>query len=171
MTSPLLRRLSAIALGAAATLAGPQAGAKDLLRATVEDGMEFSLSGESRQDVMGGELVLGERRFKVTGVSRHGLIGASRVVHAADGGAVRFGEYAVFSSSFSDRTATGNPWTEAAEYHRCDEAYNSFLTVYHVEGEAAVKALGPQPYGQLTDDPASADKAVVYCFMSRPPEG
>ena len=140
-----------------------------LLEAEVEPGLPFSLSGESREDVMGGELVLGERRFRVTGTSRHGLIGASRVVHDGAGGSIRFGEYAVFSSSFSEQTAVGNPWARARVYHHCDEAYNSFLAVYRVDGSEAVEALGNQPYGSLTDDAGTSDDAVVYCFMSRPP--
>ena len=169
---PRQRALLAVAwlavFAAALSLPG-RVQAEQLLYATLDAGVEFSLDGESREKVVGGELRLGERRFEITGLSRMGLIGATRSVREGEGGAVAFGEYAVFSSSFSDQTAVGQPWIRANAYHHCDEAYNSFLAVYRVEGAAAVEALGATPYAALTDDPAHAAGAVVYCFVSRPP--
>ena len=56
------------------------------------------------------------------------------------------------SSSFSDQSATGKPWVAAESAHGCDEPYNSFVAMYRVEGEEALVALGPIPYGILTED-------------------
>ena len=162
--------LGSVLLLAVAMLASRLAGDGELLHAVLEDGVNFSLSGESRENVVGGELSLGDRVFTVTGVSRMGLIGASRLVHEANDGPVMFGEYAVFSSSFSDQTAVGTPWPKAREYHRCEQAYNSFLALYRVDGASAVEGLGKTPYPTLTENPERADGSVVYCFMSRPPE-
>jgi len=125
----------------------------------------FSLSGESREQVVGGEIHIGERAFRVTGVSRLGLIGARRRLE----GESVVAEYAVFSSSFSDQTAVGQPWVAADSYRNCDQRYNSFVAIYRVEDAERVRELGNTPYPTLADDRSISDQSEVYCFLSRPP--
>ena len=71
----------AAALTLALTFSLP-ASAGTLLSATVDDrdgqAREFSISGESRRDVVGGEIVFGDERYTISKVSAHGMIGASR---------------------------------------------------------------------------------------------
>ena len=57
----------------------------------------------------------------------------------------------MFSSSFSEQSATGKPWVAAESAHGCDEPYNSFVAMYRVEGEETLIALGPIPYGTLSE--------------------
>jgi hypothetical protein len=157
---PLRPLLQCLALA----LAGASALAEDLLQGTIglADGQQlaFTLSGESRENVIGGTLRLGEQSFTIDRMSRLGLIGARR------SGA---GEFAVFSSSFSEQTARGQPWVAGKRYLNCDQPYNSFLAVYRVEGTAALEKLGSTPYPALTEDGSKSTDSTVYCFMSRPP--
>lgn len=125
--------------------------------------LDFRITGNSPSDVVGGDMVLGEARFTIQRVSSRGLIGGTRIQQAGD---ASFAEYAVFSSSFSAQTAVGQPYVAARRYHHCDQPYNSFLAVYRVNGQEAVKALGPAPYSELIEDTERSDDATVYCFMS-----
>ena len=123
----------------------------------------FRILGGSRANVLGGAITLGTSQFTIQRVSRRGLIGGARLAGEGD---TSYAEYAVFSSSFSEQTAVGQPWVAARRYHHCDEPYNSFVAVYRVNGEKAVKALGSVPYPALIDDVERSDEATVYCFMS-----
>ena len=127
----------------------------------------FRLSGESREDVVGGVIELGPNRFEITRVSRAGLIGASRF--DIDASNAPFGEFAVLSSSFSLQTAIGQPWVVGRRYSGCDIPYNAFLAIYRVEGERAMGNLGGVPYPSLVEDLASSQRSRVYCFVSVPP--
>ena len=127
----------------------------------------FSLSGESREDVIDGEIRLGEQAFRITKTSRLGLIGATRS-YADDTGPVA--EFAIFSSSFSEQTATGTPWVAADRRLHCDQPYNSFLVVYRMTDGDRIAALGSTPYPELAEGKVPTDSATVYCFFSRPPE-
>lgn len=127
----------------------------------------FSLSGESRENVIDGEIRLGEQAFRITDTSRLGLVGAARS-YTGDAGPVA--EYAIFSSSFSEQTATGNPWVAADRRVDCDQPYNSFLVVYRMTDEGRIAALGSTPYPALAEGDVPTDSATVYCFSSRPPE-
>lgn len=143
--------------------------AEELLRAQVNlDQTEsvFSLSGESRENVVGGTLQFAEQAFTITHVSRLGTIGARRDSPNADENSA---EFAIFSSSFSEQTATGQPWVKSQRYLGCDQAYNSFLAIYRVEGDEAIKRLSETPYGSLTDKLDNSTESTVYCFISRPP--
>ena len=166
------RFAAAIVLGAALLPAGGAAAA-DLLVGTMPnpDGpaLAFRLEAESRRDVVGGRIVLGGSAYEISRVSRLGLIGARRFVGSSSAGQERHAEFLVFSSSFSEQTATGKPWLAAHEAYGCDEPYNSYLALYRVEGEAAVKALGPIPYPALAEDPSLSQRSRVSCFMARPP--
>lgn len=145
--------------------------AEELLTGVVDAGDEklaFSLTGEDRENVMGGDISLGERVFKIGKVSRLGSIGAARLVVDQSEGK-RHGEFVTFSSSFSVQTATGQPWVAAQRYVNCDSPYNSFLALYKVVGAEALEALGPVPYSVLNEDAGAADQSTVYCFMSNPP--
>jgi len=145
--------------------------AGELLTGVVDAGGEeiaFSLFGEDRENVMGGDITLGERVFKIGKVSRVGSIGAARLVVDQAAGK-RHGEFVTFSSSFSAQTATGQPWVAAQRYVNCDSPYNSFLALYKVVGAEALEALGPVPYSILNEDAGAADQSTVYCFMSGPP--
>ena len=168
------RFAAAIVLGAALLPAGGAAAA-DLLVGTMPnpDGpaLAFRLEAESRRDVVGGRIVLGGSAYEISRVSRLGLIGARRFVGGgADGQQERHAEFLVFSSSFSEQTAVGKPWLAAHEAYGCDEPYNSYLALYRVEGEAAVKALGPIPYPELAEEPSRSQESRVFCFMARPPD-
>ena len=163
---------SARALAAVvALLLGDVAVAADLLVGTVPDsdgsGLAFRLEAESRQDVVGGRIVLGGIEYEISRVSRLGLIGARRFV--TGDGQDRYAEFLVFSSSFSAQTAVGTPWPAAHEAYGCDQPYNTYLALYRVEGEAAVKALGPIPYPDLAEDRSRSQRSHVSCFMAHPP--
>jgi hypothetical protein len=151
----------------AALLPGVNTQGAELLQGKVSDdpdGLSFQLSGESRKDIIGGVITLGDRTFTITHVSRLGTIGARQ-----DGD--NRSEFAVFSSSFSEQTATGQPWVASLRYNGCEQPYNSFLALYRVIGESALQALGEVPYRDLTDDVAHSTESEVYCFISRPPPG
>lgn len=130
-----------------------------------QQAMDFRLTGESRENVIGGEMVLGGRRYEIRHVSRLGSIGA-RGAGVRD---ARSSEFAVFSSSFSEQTAVGQPWVAGDRYVGCQQAYNSFLAVYTVGADAAT-ALGTSPYAALAEDLGKSSEAVVYCFVSKPSE-
>ena len=151
--------------------------AETLLQGTVSTpaakDMAFSLSANSRKDIIDGEIQLGNKRFRIAKESRLGLIGANRNdSDYADGknSQQNSAEFAIFSSSFSDQTAVGQPWVAALNYINCDQDYNSFLALYHIAGAAAVDSLKDIPYKQLTDDLANSTQSTVYCFVSRPPQ-
>ena len=162
-------RLRRLAAGALAIVAGGVAAA-DLLVGTIPGGsgaeIGFRLEAEDRKAVVGGRIHLGETGYEISRVSRLGLIGARRFA-TGDGGP--YAEFLVFSSSFSDQTAVGNPWLAARASHGCGEPYNTVLALYRVEGDAAVKALGPIPYPQLAEDVSLSQDSRVFCFVARPP--
>ena len=166
------RPASVLAAGAALLLAG-LAGAAELLvgAAPDRDGamLPFRLEAESRRDVVGGRILLGEVAYEISRVSRLGLIGARRFVVGDGDGRGRHAEFLVFSSSFSEQTAVGSPWPAAREAYGCDEPYNTYLALYRVEGDAAVKSLGPIPYPDLVEDLSRSQHSHVSCFMARPP--
>ena len=51
-----------------------------------------------------------------------------------------------FPRRSASRPRWGKPWLAAREAYGCDEPYNTYFAFYRVEGEAAVKSLGPIPY-------------------------
>ena len=167
-----LRCAGVMALAAALLLAG-RADAGDLLVGTAPDRngsvLAFRFEAENRRDVVGGHIVLGEIEYEISRVSQLGLIGARRFVGSGDAGQERYAEFLVFSSSFSEQTAVGKPWIAAREAYGCDEPYNTYLAFYRVEGEAAVKSLGPIPYPALAEDHSLSQRSRVLCFMARPP--
>ncbi len=124
-----------------------------------EASLAFSLSGNSRTDVVGGTIVFGDATYEITHVSVHNLIGGKR---EHDGQT----EYVIFSSSFSPVTATGQPWVASEQYFACDQQYNSFLARYQV-GDAA-GALPEAPFKQLADSLSESDRSEVFCFVSAP---
>ena len=144
--------------------------AAELLRGEIKQTdaapLPFTLSAENRQDPVGGDISLGEKHFRIEKVSRLGLIGGKSVSDNTTGVSV---EFVIFSSSFSEQTAVGQPWVAAKQYLHCDQAYNSFLALYHFDSAAAAAKLGEVPYGKLTDDLSQSDDSIVYCFISRPP--
>ena len=154
-------------------LAGEVA-SKELLAGTAPDGaggtLAFRLDAESRQDVVGGRILLGGSEYTISRVSRLGLIGAHRLEGGGDEEGDRYADYLVFSSSFSQRSATGTPWVAAQTAHGCDVPYNSFAALYRVDGEEALAALGPIPYAALTEDGSRSQHSRVHCFMARPPD-
>lgn len=127
------------------------------------DTVSFSLQGENRSEVVGGTIVLGKRQFEVQKVSVHQLVGARRL----QGGVF---EYAVFSSSYSDQSATGEPWVVAQSKLGCERPYNSFLSLYTVASIDKQNLLDTVPYAQLVESLSFSDSSVLYCFTSRPPE-
>lgn len=159
---------------AIALLLPGEVASKELLSGAVPDGeggaIVFRLDGESREKVVGGRILLGDGEYTIARVSRLGLIGAHRLGGGGDTGEERHVEYLVFSSSFSEQSATGKPWVAAESAHGCDEPYNSFVAIYRVEGEEALVALGPIPYGTLTEDVSHTADSRVLCFMARPLE-
>ena len=165
------RRARGLVASALMLLSGVAAAA-DLLVGTMPGGngseIAFRLEAEDRVSVTGGRVLLGEIEYEISRVSRLGLIGARRFV---TGGGERepYAEFLVFSSSFSEQTAVGKPWVAAREAQGCEEPYNTYLALYRVEGEAAVKALGPIPYPALAEDPSLSQCSRVSCFMARPP--
>ena len=167
-------RAAGVLAASAALVFASGAAAKDLLAGTMPEGdssvVAFRLDAESREDIVGGRIVLGEVGYEVSKVSRLGLIGARRFV-GSDGDALEsYAEFLVFSSSFSGQTAVGKPWLAAREAYGCDKPYNSYLAIYRVEGEAAVKSLGPIPYPDLVEDDSRSRHSRVSCFMAHPPE-
>ena len=148
--------------------------AAELLVGMVPDGsgavVEFRLRAENRQDLMGGRVLLGEFEYEISRVSRLGMVGARRFVTRAGDGQKRYAEFLVFASSYSEQTAVGKPWLAAREAYGCDKPYNTYLGLYRVEGEEAVKALGPIPYPDLAEDLSRSDHSHVSCFMARPPD-
>ena len=170
-----------LALATTFVALGAHAEPKNLLSGTVpsstsgkESGNEseqlsFFLSGESRQEIIGGEIKLGERAFTIDKVSQRGLIGASRSGPNSDGTPGRYAEFAVFSSSFSEQTATGQPWAAGKVYVNCDQTYNSFLAIYRLNDSSAVAGLKQSPYPVLLEDIEKSDDSIVYCFNSKPP--
>ncbi len=138
--------------------------ANDLLSGTAElnDGtpVPFNLSGNNREDVIGGFIVFGDRKFEITSVSEHNLVGAK----LEEGDMVHM---AVFSSSYSRVTSTGKPWAAGQSHHGCEQPYNSFIAIYEVPLEALAKLPSPA-YWQLGENPAVANRSSVYCFMSQP---
>ena len=163
--------LRGLLAGVLAVLAGA-APAADLLSGTMPDGngaeIAFGLEGEDRDDVVGGRILLGEIGYEISRVSRLGLIGARRFVAGGDA-REHYAEFLVLSSSFSDRTAVGKPWVAAREAHGCEAPYNTFVVLYRVEGDPAVKALGPIPYPELVEDLSRSHDSRVFCFVARPP--
>ena len=168
------RRAAGVLAASVALLLASGAAAEELLVGTMPEGgdaaVAFRLDGESRDDIVGGRIVLGEIEYEVSRVSRLGLIGARRFVLGAGDERERYAEFLVFSSSFSRQTAVGKPWPSAREAYGCDKPYNSYLALYRVEGEAAVKALGPIPYPELAENGARSQHSRVSCFMAHPPE-
>ena len=166
------RCVGALVASVTLLLAGAAAAADLLVGAAPDsDGsmLAFRLEAENRRDVVGGRIVLGEIEYEISKVSRLGLTGARRFVEGDGDGAGRYAEFLVFSSSFSQQTAVGKPWLAAREAYGCDEPYNTYLALYRVEGEAAVKALGPIPYPDLAEDLSRSQHSHVSCFMARPP--
>lgn len=127
----------------------------------------FKLSGDSQAQLIGGFVSLNERRYRILGESRRGLIGASRLDGQELAEENRVGEYLVFSSSYSEQTATGDPWVVSKRYVGCDTPYNSFVALYRVLGQATITRLGNKPFGDLTEGKTKAKDASVYCFMSK----
>ena len=154
---------------ATATLA---AQAKELLAGTIvvseSRNINFTLSGEDSRNVIGGEIKLDETSYEITKISRKGVIGATRTATALDGDSANTMQFAIFSSSFSPQTATGEPHIASQEFINCEQAYNSYLAVYNVN-KARVDALGDIPYPTLLKDLNSSDGSIVYCFYSQPP--
>ena len=165
------RGIRGLLAGALALLAGA-APAADLLIGTIPDGddakIEFGLEGKDRDDVVGGRILLGETAYEISRVSRLGLIGARRFV-VGDDAQEHYAEFLVLSSSFSDQTAVGKPWVAAREAHGCEEPYNTFVALYRVEGDSAVKALGLIPYPELVENLSRSHDSRVFCFVARPP--
>ncbi len=160
-------RAAILVLGVLAGITG-NAFAEELVAASVRESdgteLEFRMTGNSREDPIGGEISLGDAVYRISRISRHGLVGAWRYERGSDG---RIGEFVVFSSSYGAQTAVGTPWVAAREVRHCDEPYNTFLAVYRVEGEAAIDALGPIPYPKLVEDIERSQHSRVYCFTGR----
>jgi hypothetical protein len=159
-----------IAQIAALSLMAMTAGSEELLQAKVmlqdDQATVFSVSGTSREDIIGGQIKLGEHAYSITKQSRLGLIGGHRPLTDLGPNGV---EYALFSSSFSAQTAVGNPWVSAQDYRHCEQPYNAFLAVYQVKDSTALTPLGPIPYPLLAEGKGEPEKAVVYCFYAEPP--
>lgn len=137
--------------------------AEELLTGEVKDAGRFTIDAESRQKPEGGTISLGDHSWVISRVSVHGLIGASGEADKASNTL----EHVVFSSSFSDMTATGTPWVAAKEVHGCDESYNAFLAIYTVQADASSDAK--YPFKALTDDVKNSKNSVVYCFYAGQP--
>lgn len=150
--------IASLAMGAA------QVYADVLLTGTVQnekkETVQFTLNGENRDDVIGGSLQLGDLQFTITNVSVHRLVGGT----STESGSVR---YAVFSSSYSKQTSTGQPWVASERYLQCNAAYNSFLAIYTVDEDKALKLPEP-PFFELTESTDNSEQSIVYCFVSAP---
>ena len=169
--SPGHRGVRALVASALVLLAGVAAAA-ELLVGTMPDGngarIGFGLEAVNRKEVVGGRVLLGETGYEISRVSRLGLIGARRFVSGGDA-REPYAEFLVLSSSFTEQTAVGKPWPAARESYGCEEQYNTFLALYRVEGDAAVKALGPIPYPELVENVDLSQESRVFCFIARPP--
>ena len=185
----VMRLVLATTLIASLISLGAQAEPKSLLTGTVQNGatgnepgnrsgnrsgnepqgLRFSLTGENRQDIIGGEIKLGERAFTIDKVSRQGMIGASRSAPHSEGTPGRYVEFAVFSSSFSEQTATGQPWVAGKIYVNCNQDYNSFLAIYRLNDSSIIAGFDKSPYPVLLQDIDKSDDSIVYCFNSKPP--
>lgn len=156
-----LQRLLSVALLCVALQSPAWAGVLLQGHASDENNQQlaFSLSANSRSDVVGGHIVLGDARFEITAVSVHNLIGAKREYAGKT-------EYVIFSSSFSPDTATGQPWVVSQQYLACDQQYNSFLARYQLASAEA--AALESPYRQLAESAEISEQSVVYCFISSP---
>ena len=172
LTTPKRASATILLLGGSLLLAMTNAYSEELLHASVplqdEQTVAFSLSGDSIEEIIGGQITLGDRVFLITKQSRLGLIGARRELTGEDAAAGAT-EYAVFSSSFSSQTGVGQPWISATDYLHCEQPYNSFLALYRVSDVAALAKLGPVPYPVLAEGKGAPDKAIVYCFYAKPP--
>ncbi|MEZ5590843.1 MAG: hypothetical protein R3F53_09125 [Gammaproteobacteria bacterium] len=172
LTTPKRASATILLLGGSLLLAMTNAYSEELLHASVtlqdEQSAVFSLSGDSLEEIIGGQITLGDRVFLITKQSRLGLIGARRELIGEDA-AAGAAEYAVFSSSFSSQTGVGQPWISATDYLHCEQPYNSFLALYQVTDNAALAKLGPVPYPVLAEGKGAPDKAIVYCFYAKPP--
>ena len=122
----------------------------------------FELLGENRGNVVGGGIRLGGQTFVVKKMSVHNLLGAMRTAGETI-------EFAVFSSSYSEQTAMGEPWVVAKKKHGCDKPYNSFLSVYTISSAENKKNVTDVPYAKLVESLSESDDSVLYCFMARPP--
>lgn len=162
------------ALVASVALLPASAAAAELLVGTAPDGggsqVRFRLEAENRQDLVGGRIILGELEYEISRVSRLGLVGARRFAIDAGDGRKRYAEFLVFSSSYSEQTAVGKPWLAARDAYGCDRPYNTYFGFYRIEGETAVKSLGPIPYPDLAEDLSRSHHSHVSCFMARPPD-
>lgn len=142
-------------------------GEQELLRGEVqlsaEETRRFSLNGESRQQVVGGDIAFGSKHFQIMKVSVHNLLGAYRQEGDRH-------EYAVFSSSYSDQTATGEPWVVADTKLNCSIPYNSFLVIYTVESSKKIASLSEFPYGDLAETLSLSDSSELFCFYAQPPK-
>ena len=171
MATRKLSSLAGVALAPflAAALPAKALGADLILGSFVDERsaeVAFRIDADSREKIIGGLISLDDRRYRIVGESRHGLIGASRLEGTKLAEENRVGEYLVFSSSFSEQTATGNPWVASNRYVGCETPYNSFVALYRVLGQVNITALGGKPFGSLTEGKVEALDASVYCFMS-----
>ena len=167
-------RRCARALGASAAVcvAGAAAAAELLVGEAPDDTgsvVEFRLEAENRDDLVGGRIFLGGFEYEISRVSRLGLVGARRFVTGAGDSGGPYAEFLVFGSSYSEQTAVGKPWVAARDAYGCDRPYNTYFGFYRIEGETAVKALGPIPYPDLAEDFSRSHHSHVSCFMARPP--
>lgn len=122
----------------------------------------FSLSAESRENLVGGEIKLGDKQFVIRKVSAHQLIGAERML-------AKSAEFAIFSSSYSEQTATGEPWVQAEIKLGCDKPYNSFLALYTVSDPMKIERNGALPFAQLVASLEHSDSSLLFCFIAKPP--
>lgn len=168
-----MRRRTGTLAACAALLLASASQAAELLVGTAPDGggseVGFRLEAENRRDLVGGRIFLGDFVYEISRVSRLGLVGARRFVIGDDTGQGRYAEFVVFASSYSEQTAVGKPWIATREAYGCDRPYNTYLGLYRVEGEAAVKALGPIPYPDLAENVSRSQHSHVACFMAFPP--
>ena len=148
--------------------AGARVNAAELITGEVRSAngaaIAFRLLGQDADDLVGGEIVLGQAHFRIQRVSLRGLIGAVRSPRADNKSRK---EFAVFSSSYSAQTATGTPWVASRRYHQCDRPYNSFLAIYEVLDAQRLEKLGRSPYATLTHDASHANDSQVFCFVSK----
>ncbi len=140
--------------------------AEELLLADVKEAGRFILVASSQANILGGHIILGDRDWEIKKQSAHGLIGAKSLGKTEAGTY----EYTIFSSSFNDQKANGQPWVAARAYKNCDEPYNSFLAIYSIKGSSKYKVLGKNPYPILADKTSNSDDSIVYCFTSKPPK-
>lgn len=158
--------------GLGAPLLATAADERVLLTGTALDkeneAIAFRIVAKSRKDPIGGRIHLAQSEYEIVRISRHGLIGARRFI---DGGSAqaRHAEFVVFSSSFNDQKASGNPWVAADDVYGCDEPYNAFIALYLIEGEENVKSIGATPFARLTEDSSLSAQSRILCFTALPP--